>query len=291
MNQPPAAPEISIGLPVYNGAAYLSQAIESLLAQSFVNFEIIISDNASNDSTADIIAGFAARDPRLRSVRQRENIGVMANFGYVLDAARAPFFVWAAYDDWHDTNYLEALHAALCKNVDMEMAVARIVCKRLDGSTSEITETSRMRNMTRVKRITRMLSLARGGTIYGMYRTGAIRKAFAKQKKEFSFVWAVDHLIIFPFYINDRVVGVPETNFYNRDTGRSAGLYRPDTTRELWRFMCAFLRFSAREVMQSRLAAWEKVICLIYLIPYSNSKAIKWRRLLVRLLLSEKEAR
>src|SRR5690348_7532956 len=92
-------PAVSVGLPVYNGALYLSRAVDSLLAQSFGDFEIIISDNASTDDTERICRAYAARDPRIRYVRSDTNRGLLWNFRRVLELARAPYFKWMAHDD------------------------------------------------------------------------------------------------------------------------------------------------------------------------------------------------
>ncbi len=94
-----AAPKVSIGMPVYNGAAYISKALDSLLAQTFSDFELIISDNASIDGTDKICRRYAARDARVRYIRQDVNRGASANFSFVLDEARGEYFMWAASDD------------------------------------------------------------------------------------------------------------------------------------------------------------------------------------------------
>lgn len=108
-------PEISIGLPVYNGDKYLREALDSLLAQTFSSFELIISDNASTDDTADICRTYARRDARIRYFRQHQNRGAIANFQFVLDNARGRFFCWAAADDRWDIDRLEKLYAQICK--------------------------------------------------------------------------------------------------------------------------------------------------------------------------------
>ncbi len=105
-------PAVSIGMPVYNGAKYIREALDSLLAQSFTDFELIISDNASADETQAICEAYAARDTRIRYVRQPENQGGVPNFLYVLRAARGEFFMWAAHDDIWAPNWLETLIAA-----------------------------------------------------------------------------------------------------------------------------------------------------------------------------------
>ncbi len=99
-------PIVSIGLPVYNGAAGLEAVLDSLIGQSCRDFEIIISDNASTDRTADICLAYAAQDARIRYIRQSSNIGAEANFKFVLDEARTPFFAWAASDDFRSNDYL-----------------------------------------------------------------------------------------------------------------------------------------------------------------------------------------
>ena len=75
--------KVSLGLPVYNGERFVGQAIQSVLDQTFTDFELIISDNASTDSTPDICEDFARKDPRIRYIPQEINIGAKANFNRV----------------------------------------------------------------------------------------------------------------------------------------------------------------------------------------------------------------
>ncbi len=105
-----AFPKISIGFPVYNGEKYMRDALDSLLAQTFGAFELIISDNASTDSTQAICQEYAARDPRIRYLRQTENLGAAGNFRFVLaEATACEYFMWAGADDRWDTGWLAAL--------------------------------------------------------------------------------------------------------------------------------------------------------------------------------------
>ena len=92
-------PTVTIGLPVFNGERYLAEAIESILAQSYADFELIISDNASNDGTSEICMRYAAVDRRVRILRHDVNVGGAANFNGVFGAARGRYFKWAAHDD------------------------------------------------------------------------------------------------------------------------------------------------------------------------------------------------
>src|SRR4051812_17831067 len=95
----PERPLVSIGIPAYNGAAYLVEALESALAQSYAPIEVIVSDDGSTDDTGAICDQFAAADRRVRYLRARTNLGAVANFRRVLDEAKGTYFTWLAQDD------------------------------------------------------------------------------------------------------------------------------------------------------------------------------------------------
>lgn len=92
-------PRVSVGLPVYNGARYLAATLESILAQDFRDFELIISDNASTDATERICETYARRDPRIAYSRLPENLGASKNYNRVFQLSQGDFFKWAAHDD------------------------------------------------------------------------------------------------------------------------------------------------------------------------------------------------
>ncbi|GAB4524375.1 MAG: glycosyltransferase family 2 protein [Pleurocapsa sp.] len=99
-------PRIVIGLPVYNGENYLSKAIESILAQSFTDFQLFIGDNASTDATESICRQYAQRDSRIKYHRHKQNIGAAPNFNFLFQPGDAPYFKWAAHDDMLEPDYL-----------------------------------------------------------------------------------------------------------------------------------------------------------------------------------------
>jgi len=100
------APRVSIGLPVYNGERYLEKAVGSLLNQDFDDFELILSDNASTDRTADICRDFASRDHRVVYHRNEHNMGATYNYNLVFRMASGYYFKWAAHDDMYAPAYL-----------------------------------------------------------------------------------------------------------------------------------------------------------------------------------------
>ncbi|MGB1124046.1 MAG: glycosyltransferase family 2 protein [Phycisphaeraceae bacterium] len=100
-------PHVSIGFPVFNAEANLRQSLDSILAQTYTDFELLISDNCSTDGTAEICKEYVARDPRIRYERQPRNMGIQYNFNYTVQMARGELFKWTAADVIHDPTFLE----------------------------------------------------------------------------------------------------------------------------------------------------------------------------------------
>lgn len=111
-------PLVSIGMPIYNGERFIREALDSLLSQTFTDFELIISDNASTDSTEAICRNYVARDSRIRYIRQQKNLGALSNFQFVLNEARGEYFMWAACDDKWDKNWIMYLYNRINEETD-----------------------------------------------------------------------------------------------------------------------------------------------------------------------------
>lgn len=125
-------PLVTIGLPVFDGEAYLEEAIRSVLRQSLDDFELVISDNASTDRTGQIGADFAATDRRVRYRRNARNVGAAANYDLTFHAARGPYFKWLAHDDRLAPQYLERTVAVLEARSEVVLCNARV--RYIDGS-------------------------------------------------------------------------------------------------------------------------------------------------------------
>ncbi len=106
-------PLVTIGIPVFNGATTIAMALDSLLGQTFCDFEIIVSDNASTDGTLDIVSEYQRRDPRIRVARQATNIGANPNWSFVAGAAKGVYLKWASCNDWCAPTFLSECVAAL----------------------------------------------------------------------------------------------------------------------------------------------------------------------------------
>ena len=109
-------PKVSIGVPVYNAEKYLRETLRALVSQSFRDFEIIISDNASTDGSREICKEYSEKDDRIRYFQQTINIGGWSNFKFVLDKAKGEYFMWSAADDIRSLDFVELNYNFLSSN-------------------------------------------------------------------------------------------------------------------------------------------------------------------------------
>ncbi|MEB3886239.1 glycosyltransferase family 2 protein [Lyngbya sp. CCY1209] len=127
-------PKVSIGLPVYNGEAFLETAIEAVLNQTFGDFELIICDNASDDRTAEICQKYQELDGRIRYYRNSKNIGAAPNFNRTFELSRGEYFKWMASDDIIEPTFIELCLEALEKNKSAVVACPMVDFTKADGS-------------------------------------------------------------------------------------------------------------------------------------------------------------
>ena len=120
-----ARPKVSIGLPVYNGEVFIEEAIDSILGQTFTDFELIICDNASTDRTPEICRRYAERDARVHYYCNESNLGAAANYNIAFRLARGEYFRWAAHDDRLEPTYLAACVAVLERDPSVVLCYPR----------------------------------------------------------------------------------------------------------------------------------------------------------------------
>ncbi len=189
-------PFVSIGMPIYNGEKYLKEAIACLLNQGHSNFELIISDNASDDATQDLCLILAKNDKRIRYIRQKENIGPLANFQLVLSEASGKYFMWAAHDDrWHP-DFVERLVAVLEDDPGCGLVFSNYVVRNLDagGETEHKVNGSDSLSpfLNYLLRIVQMCP----SMIYGMYRRDIINKNIFLELFDYADVHFISELAI-----------------------------------------------------------------------------------------------
>lgn len=130
-DQPPI---VSIGMPIYNGERYLRQTLECITNQTFGDFELIISDNASTDATGGICQEYASRDPRIRYFRNDQNLGASWNYGRVFELARGRYFRWAPADDAVAPESLQECVAVLDANPEVVLCYPQTILIDSSGS-------------------------------------------------------------------------------------------------------------------------------------------------------------
>ena len=113
--------KLTIGIPVYNGEKFLEEKITSILNQDFTDFELIISDNASTDSTKEICNNFVIKDKRVRFFSHKKNLGATQNFDFILKKAKGEYFMWTATDDKILPGFYE-------KNIEILEKNSNVVC-------------------------------------------------------------------------------------------------------------------------------------------------------------------
>jgi glycosyltransferase involved in cell wall biosynthesis len=169
-------PLVSVGIPTYNRASDLPRAVESVLAQSYGNLELIISDNASTDETAQVCESFCRRDPRVRYIRQPENLGPVGNFAEVLRHSKGEYFMWLADDDWLDPTYIEECLAVLVRHPEYVLVAG--AAKYFQNGAPEFQE--EVLNLTADRPMVRVQEyywrVDRNGIFYGLMRRAAISR-------------------------------------------------------------------------------------------------------------------
>ncbi|HJS89096.1 MAG TPA: glycosyltransferase family 2 protein [Steroidobacteraceae bacterium] len=130
------APLVSVGVPVFNGEAFLEDAIRSTLGQTLDDLELILCDNASEDRTAEICRDYAARDPRVRYFRNPRNLGAAANYNLAFSHARGRYFKWLAHDDRMLTSFLAKTSRLLEERPDV--VLCNTVISYIDSAGAQI---------------------------------------------------------------------------------------------------------------------------------------------------------
>jgi glycosyltransferase involved in cell wall biosynthesis len=127
-------PRVSIAVPAYNCEKYIAQSLTSLLAQTYTDFELVISDNASTDRTEQICREFAERDARVRYVRRTENIGGPGNFRYVFSLCSGEYHKWSTADDYWDPTFLARSVRVLDERHDVVLCYPKTQLIDMEGN-------------------------------------------------------------------------------------------------------------------------------------------------------------
>jgi len=215
-------PRVVALVPAWNAAGFIDQTLESLAAQTYRNLEILISDDASPDSTADICERYAVRDDRFRVIRQPENLGWVGNVNHLIHAAEGEYLFFAFHDDLLAPDYVEKLAGALANHPEAVVAYSDMELSALDGS-KRVYQYDRIATASGpVERARMIMSRKRAWwqTHRGLFRSDAARRIGGLRKHrggEFAADWPWQVRLA----IEGDFVRVPEVLCFKRMTGQS----------------------------------------------------------------------
>ncbi len=219
------APRISIGMPVYNAEQYIEGALDSLLGQTFEDFELIISDNASTDRTEKICRSHAMKDERIRYIRNRANYGVIQNFNQVLRISSGEYFKWAASDDICEHDYLRRAVEILDADPSVVLVWARTVGIDEDGNhvdlPAEVSDLNSHDSVYSPDPVVRFRRLMRhmwwvDGPFYGVIRADAL------ENRLHPIHMSGDQILLRELSLLGRFYEIPDVTFLSRVHARKS---------------------------------------------------------------------
>ena len=211
-------PRAVFGIPAYENAEHLTEALESLLSQERADFAIVVADDSASAAPGEIVARYAQRDPRIVYRRNPERLGMVANWRAAFELAREQFpamefFAWGSdHDVWHP-RWLGELVDAL--DADPEAVVAYPHSLRNDGEGRVLRAPWSFDTHdagTPAERLSRTVEgMSAGNMVYGLYRADALARAGV-----FRSVLAPDRLLLTELAVHGRFVQVPDVLWYRR---------------------------------------------------------------------------
>ncbi len=174
----PSYPMLTVGMPVYNADHFLAKSLDSILGQTFTDFELLISDNASTDSTEATCREYANRDQRIRYFRNEKNMGAGWNFRRVYALATGKYYKQAAHDDFCEPTFFEICINALEHDTSLTVAYPKTRVVDANGDFIEDYEClMRTDSEDPIVRFTDLLLVGhRCYQIFGIHRMSTLRK-------------------------------------------------------------------------------------------------------------------
>ena len=297
---------MSIGMPVYNGERYLAEAIDSLLAQTFEDFELVISDNGSSDATEEMCVRYASRDDRIRFERHPDNIGAIPNFNRVFEVSRGEYFKWAAHDDVCEPTFLQACVDILDDNPaviwshtrsDMIDSDGRSWVSQLPEDAEELERSSDGRlwwkGLPRKDHDARRPHLRFAGVLLGtnwcVDSYGLIRASALRQTRLLTPLYGAEKVLMGELSLLGRYKESPDLLFAQRvhaTASSSLGtataqdrLAAPGPARPFCSTRLALLKSHVGAVTYARLSTVDRIRCYLVVCRYML-QVRKWRRVL-----------
>lgn len=216
-------PLVSIGLIAYNRGYLISEAIRSLLAQTYSNIELIISDDASTDNTAAVCRLHAKKDKRIRFFKQKNNIGLVNNSNFVLDKAKGRYFMWASDDDLWNRRYVEKLVRLLEKDKKSVLAMSNY--RLFKGTKYRFDEHLDYQIINEGYYLIKKYLLNPSLLVWGIFRTETLKKLGGFHYDGRPLYGGSDNITVFKVLFEGKFMFSPQLLFYKRDSGMATSPY------------------------------------------------------------------
>jgi glycosyltransferase involved in cell wall biosynthesis len=281
-------PRVTIGMPVFNGERFIVEALDSILAQTYKDFELVISDNGSTDTTEATCRRYAAKDQRVRYHREEVNRGATWNYNRVVELAQGEFFKWAAHDDLITPDYIEKCVGVLDRDPGVVLVCTDDQDIDEDGNQvdarrySHIPSSERGSSEQPSKRFRRLVKDDYDcEQVFGLYRTDVLRKTRLIQSYTDS-----DRTLLAEISLYGRLFEIPERLFLHRQhTGSSckanpisggwhqrAGWFDPRLSGKALFSRWRQLREYVDAVFKAPLPVSEKAASLFWLVVYQRGR-------------------
>jgi glycosyltransferase involved in cell wall biosynthesis len=218
-------PLVTIGLPVYNSERYLRRSLDSLLAQTYADFVLVISDNASSDATALICQEYAKADPRIRYSRNPVNIGNPRNFNRVFELTTTRYLKWSTADDFWGPGFLQAAVDIMERNPDVALCYPKTYI--VDAAESNATPYEDGLHLMQEDPADRFLILIDGIKLAHQH-LGLIRTSCLRRTRLLGAYVASDLNLLAELTLYGKFYELPERLFYRRFHPTSGSWKRGD---------------------------------------------------------------
>lgn len=284
-------PLISIGMAAYNGQQFIEKGIKSLLLQTYVRFELIISDDASTDKTQFICQKYAQKDSRIRYIRQKKNLGFRNNFNFVLEQAKGSYFIWASSDDFWHKNFIKELLSLLLKNPDAILAMCNF--DNVKNGVHYPNAPSVQKGKT--DRFYSLLNFINKGDLsyfYGLHKTENLKKTGGYIASTRPFFKSSDYLTIFKVLLEGTMEFTNKVLFYKGETGLYFERYQVlkdldfnyEMAQKIVRYICFPILFiydavtSTKYLIFSDFSFTQKVSLIFYVVVHYLSSNINFAK-------------
>jgi len=211
-------PRLSIGLPVYNGEEYLAQSLDAVLGQTYTDFELILSSNASTDGTDDICREYERQDSRITFYRQDRNIGAAPHHDFVFRKSHGELFKWASGDDLWARDLVARCVALLDEHPDA--ILAHTFTAAIDGDDNVIQALDYPLTTAAPDAPERLRSMLFDGDLPGAIRAddfyGVIRADVLRRVKPHGSFYHADQVFMAELVLHGRFLEVPEWLYFRR---------------------------------------------------------------------------